>query len=145
MKRREIEATGTIDSNGRLKMYMDELNAFCAEHKGERIIARFFVAPVGSSEALKGYYMNYVVPKVRDGLKQTGDRRTLESTELFLRTMSPTCRQEDGYIQDGHIGYNVRVREINELSNAELIEHVETVRQFAAEELSVIIDDPRTI
>ena len=43
-------------------MYMGELNEFFKGWKGSRIIARFIVAPHGSSEALKGYYFNYVVP-----------------------------------------------------------------------------------
>lgn len=124
-------------------MYMGELNAFLAEHKGERIVARFFVSPVGSSDALKGYYFNYVVPMVRDGLKNTGDRKTEMQTELYLRQISMVCWEENINIDTGE--YNERLREIRELSNSELLEHIEIIRQFAAESLSVFIDDPKTI
>lgn len=143
MKQREITATGTINANGGLVMYMGELNAFFAEHKGERIIARFMVAPVGSSEALKGYYYNYVVPTVRQGLRKTGDRKTEQQTEYYLRTISPVCYEETANIDTGE--YEQRLREIRELSNAELLEHIETVRQFAAENLSIFVDDPNTL
>lgn len=51
-----------INNNGGLAMYMGELNEFFKGWKGSRIIARFIVASPGSSEALKGYYFNYVVP-----------------------------------------------------------------------------------
>lgn len=143
MKQREITATGTINANGGLVMYMGELNAFFAEHKGERIIARFMVAPVGSSEALKGYYYNYVVPTVRQGLRKTGDRKTEQQTEYYLRTISPVCYEETTNIDTGE--YEQRLREIRELSNAELLEHIDIVRQFAAENLSIFVDDPNTL
>lgn len=124
-------------------MYMGELNAFLAEHKGERIVARFFVAQVGSSDALKGYYFNYVVPMVREGLKITGDRKTEKQTEYYLRVNSTVCWDESVNEITGE--YNERLREIRELSNPELLEHIEIVRQFAAEELHIFIDDPKTI
>lgn len=143
MKRREISATGIVNKNGGLQMAMGELNAFFAEHKGERIIARFMVAPVGSSEALKGYYFNYVVSMVREGLKKIGDRKTERQTEQFLREMSPVCWEETVNTETGE--YNQRLREVAEMSNAELVEYIEHVRQFAAEELSIFIDDPKSL
>lgn len=143
MKRREVTATGTVNNNGGLAMYMGELNAFFAEHKGERIIARFIAAPVASSEALKGYYFNYVVPTVQQGLRNTGDRKTEKQTEYYLRTLSPVCYEETANIDTGE--YEQRLREIRELDNAELIDHIETIRQFAAENLAVFIDDPKTL
>ena len=54
MKKREITATGTINNNGGLAMYMGELNEFFKGWKGSRIIARFIVASPGSSAGLKG-------------------------------------------------------------------------------------------
>lgn len=143
MKLRNISATGTIASNGGLVMYMGEINAFFAKHKGQRIIARFMVAPSGSSEALKGYYFHYVVPMVRNGLLEIGERKTEEQTERFLRELSPICYEE--IVNDETGEYNHRLRDIKELGNAELIDHIECVRQFAAEELSVFVDDPKTI
>lgn len=143
MKRRDISATGTVNANGGLVMYMGELNAFFAQHKNERIVARFTVATVGSSEALKGYYFHYVVPTIRTALWETGDRKTEEQTERFLRELSPLCYDEIVNQDTGE--YNHRLREIRELSNGELIEHIDCIRQFAAEELNVFVDDPKTI
>lgn len=143
MKRREISATGTINSKGGLAMYMGELNAFFAEHKGERIIARFMAAPVGSSDALKGYYFNYIVPTIQQGFRETGERKTEMQTEYYLRSQSPVCYEETPNIDTGE--YEQRLREIRELSNAELLEHIETIRQFAAENFAIFIDDPKTL
>lgn len=143
MKHRSISATGTINAKGQLTMYMGELNEAFAQHKGERVIARFVIAHVGSSEAFKGYYYHYVVPTIKTALWQTGDRKTEEQTELYLREMSPICYSEIINEETGE--YNHELREIPELSNAELLEHLETIRQFAAEELNVFIDDPHTL
>lgn len=89
MKNREITATGTINNNGGLAMYMGELNEFFKGWKGSRIIARFIVASPGSSEALKGYYFNYVVPTFKHAIWEAGERLTEEQTERRLREFSP--------------------------------------------------------
>ena len=124
-------------------MYMRELNAFFKEWKGARIVARFSVASPGSSEALKGYYFNYVVPTFKQAIWDSGERKTEEQTERFLRELSPVMYEQTPDVETGQ--YETRLREIRELSNAELIEHIDTLKQIAAEEYSVFIDDPRTI
>lgn len=143
MKKREITATGMINNNSGLQMYMGELNQFFAMHKGSRIIARFTVASPGSSEALKGYYFNYVVPTFRTGIWEAGERLTEEQTERRLRELSPIMYEQTPDITTGK--YETRLRTIAELSNAELIEHIEHLKQIAAEEYSIFIDDPKTI
>ena len=143
MKKREITATGKIDNNGGLKMYMGELNQFYSMHKGSRIIARFIVASPGSSEALKGYYFNYVVPTFRTGIWEAGERLTDEQTETRLRELSPVMYEQTPDINTGK--YETRLRTISELSNAELIEHIEHLKQIAAENYNLYIDDPRSI
>ena len=82
MKRRKIAVTGTIDNNGNLRMYMDELKQFFKMHKGCRVIAKFMVESQGSSEALKGYYYNCVVPSFQEGMWDAGERLTEEEAEI---------------------------------------------------------------
>lgn len=124
-------------------MYMGELNAFFKEWKGARIVARFSVASPGSSEALKGYYFNYVVPTFKQAIWDSGERKTEEQTERFLRELSPVMYEQTPDVETGQ--YETRLREIRELSNAELIEHIDTLKQVASEEYCIYIDDPRTI
>lgn len=143
MKKREITATGMINNKGGLQMYMGELNQFFSMHRGSRIIARFTVASPGSSEALKGYYFNYVVPTFRSGIWEAGERLTEEQTERRLRELSPVMYELTPDINTGK--YETRLRTIAELSNAELIEHIEHLKQIAAEEYNTFIDDPKTI
>lgn len=140
MKKREITATGTINNNGGLAMYMGELNEFFKGWKGSRIIARFIVSSPGSSEALKGYYFNCVVPTFRQAIWEAGERLTEEQTERRLREFSPIMYEQTPNIDTGK--YETRLRTIAELSNAELIEHIEFLKQLASEEYYLYIADP---
>jgi hypothetical protein len=121
-------------------MYMGELNEFFKGWKGSRIIARFIVASPGSSEALKGYYFNYVVPTFKHAIWEAGERLTEEQTERRLREFSPIMYEQTPNIDTGK--YETRLRTIAELSNAELIEHIEFLKQLASEEYYLYIADP---
>lgn len=143
MKPREKSATGIINDAGKLSMYMGELNEFFKQHKGERVIARFFVAPKQSSAALVGYYYNYVVPTIRQGMAELGERKTDEQTELFLREISPIMQVEN--VDLSTCAYNTTLKEIRRCSNAELVEHIEFLKQFAAENLNVFIEEPNLL
>ena len=143
MRQREINITGRITSEGKLSLYMHELNAFAQEWKNTRIVATFRVYQPGSSAALRGYYFNYIVPTIKRALWETGERKTDEQTEVWLREMSPIMYQQEADPETGK--YSTVLREIADLDNAELIEHIETIKQFAAEDFNVYIDDPNII
>lgn len=143
MKQREINISGRITSEGKLAMYMQELNAFAQQWKNTRIVATFKIYQPGSSAALRGYYYNYVVPTMKRALWETGERKTDEQTELWLREMSPIMYQQEADPETGK--YTTTLREIVDLDNAELIEHIETIKQMAAEDFNTFIDDPNTI
>ena len=143
MKRRKISVTGTIDNNGNLRMYMDELKQFFKMHKGCRVIAKFMVESQGSSEALKGYYYNCVVPSFQEGMWDAGERLTEEDAEIKMRELSPIMLEQEFDEKTGK--YTTRLREISELSNAELVEYIDHLKQIAAEEYSIYIEDPLSI
>lgn len=143
MKRRKIAVTGTIDNNGNLRMYMDELKQFFKIHKGCRVIAKFMVESQGSSEALKGYYYNCVVPSFQEGMWDAGERLTEEDAEIKMRELSPIMLEQEYNEETGK--YTTRLREISELSNAELVEYIDHLKQIAAEEYSIYIEDPQSI
>ena len=143
MKKRKITVTGTIDNNGNLRMYMDELKQFFRMHKGCRVIAKFMVESLGSSEALKGYYYNCVVPSFQEGMWDAGERLTEEDAEIKMRELSPIMLEQEFNEETGK--YTTRLREISELSNAELVEYIDHLKQIAAEEYSIYIEDPQSI
>ena len=123
-------------------MYMGEINEFFKTHTNNKVIARFTVIKKEASAALKGYYFNYVVPTFKQAIWENGERKTEEQTERFLREISPVIYEES--VNDETGKYESRLREINELSNPELVEHIETLKQIAAEEYGIFIDDPQT-
>ena len=143
MKRRKIAVTGTIDNNGNLRMYMDELKQFFRMHKGCRVIAKFMIESQGSSEALKGYYYNCVVPSFQEGMWDAGERLTEEDAEIKMRELSPIMLEQEFDEKTGKC--TTRLREISELSNAELVEYIDHLKQIAAEEYSIYIEDPQSI
>jgi NurA-like 5'-3' nuclease len=143
MKRRKIAVTGTIDNNGNLRMYMDELKQFFKMHKGCRVIAKFMIESQGSSEALKGYYYNCVVPSFQEGMWDAGERLTEEDAEIKMRELSPIMLEQEFNEETGK--YTTRLREISELSNAELVDYIDHLKQIAAEEYSIYIEDPQSI
>lgn len=143
MKKREISAIGKINSSGKLSMYMGELNDFFSKHKGKMIVARFYVYPEKTSESLLGYYYHYVVPTIQKALYEIGERKTEEETEKWIREMSPIMCESVPCVKTGK--YITQLKEIKELDNAELIEHIDYIKQLAAEDLNVYIEDPKTI
>lgn len=142
MRQTQKTVSGSINQKGGLVMYMTELNDFLKDHKGCKVVATFTVLKKEASFALKGYYFNYVVPTFKTAIWQSGERKTEQQTEYFLREISPIMYKEVVNVETGK--YNNELREINELSNPELIEHIETLKQIAAEEYGVFIDDPKT-
>lgn len=141
--RNDITATGVVNDNGKLSLYMGEVNEFLKKHKGKRVVVRFFVAPKSTSEALKGYYFNYVVPTVKHALLELGERKTEEETELFLREQSPVMHEQKPNIETGE--YITELKSAANCGNDVLIEHIEFIKQFAAEDLNVFIENPKVI
>lgn len=142
MRKREFETSGKINNRGQLVMFMGEVNEFFKLWPNAKIVCRFFVSQSGASEALKGYYFNFVVPTFKRAIWESGERKTEEQTERFLREISPIMYEQVPDIDTGN--YSTRIKEIRELSNPELIEHIDHLKQIAAEEYGCFIDDPRS-
>lgn len=139
MKRRKMVTTGQIDSEGKLKIPMGEVNEFLKFWKNTSVIVTFDVYQSGTSEALRGYYYNCVVPTMKQAFYEQGERLTEQDTEKRLRQLSPVMWNEN--VVCGN--YDVELKSVEEISNAEFIEHIETIRQIAAEELNTIIEEPK--
>lgn len=139
MKAREKSVFARINDEGRLMMPPD-LREFLNMWKNSRLVVKFEILPDTPSEALKGYYFHCVVPTMTTALWESGERKNERQTENWLREMSPITHHCEwrGF-------WDVTIKEIAELSNAELSEHIEYIRQLAAEEFSVYIEEPQTI
>ena len=134
MKTQKISESGLIGTDGRLRMPMDRLNEWFAQHKGERVVIRFEAAAPGSSELQLAYYFNYIVPTIQTALLETGERKTERQVDLWLRNQCWSCYDCVGGLL-----------EAREMSKPDFSEFLEWLKQFAAENLYVYIEDPRTI
>lgn len=142
MKSREVNITGRTNGQGGLLIAnQSEMSEFFKGWPNVKIIGSFRVYKPGSSEALKGYYFNKIVPDFRRALWESGDRKTLEDCEKFLRELCPITISETVCEKSGK--YESELREISDLDNSELCELIEHLRQIAAEEFSFVIDDPK--
>lgn len=139
MKAMEKSVYAKINDEGRL-MTPPDLREFLTMWKNNRVMVRFEILPDTPSEALKGYYFHYVVPTMKTALWESGERKNEQDTDKWLREMSSITNKTEW-----NNGWQSRLKEINELSNAELSEHIEHIRQMAAEEFSIYIEEPQTI
>lgn len=135
MKADKISESGIVGQDGRLRMPMDRLNAFFADHKGERVVVRFEVAAPGSSKAQQAYYYQYVLPTIVDALREQGTRMTDERTDRWLMEEYPAGRTTEMQT----------IVFARQLSQNQMSDFLEWLKQYAAENLSVYIEDPRTI
>ena len=139
MKPNSISETGVIGTDGKLRLPMDRLNQFFADNKGKRIFVRFECQEPGSSAALLAYYYNYVVPTVRQALYDLGERMNENRTDQWILKNYPGDKSES------NIGVGTDVEEGRHLTQWQMIDMLEWLKQFAAENLNVYIEDPKTI
>lgn len=130
----KISESGVITLYGQLRMPMDRLNAFFQKHKGERVVVKFEAAVPGSSAAQLAYYYNYIIPTVQMALYETGERKTEKQVDLWLRQKCGSCYNDYGGLL-----------EARQMSKNDFSDFLEWLKQFAAENLYVYIEDPKTI
>lgn len=136
MRSEVISEAGRIDSAGRLLLPMDRLNAEFVHHKGCRVVVRISFTEPGSSEALLGYYYGYVIPAVRDALYKQGTRASEEKVDLWIVSTYPG----DIEVEPGRYADYGR-----QLSQPRMLDLLEWLKEFAAENLDVYIEDPKTL
>ena len=139
MKITKISESGIIGQDGRLRIPMDRINAFCAENKCKRVVVRFEAGEPGSSELQQAYYYNYVVPTVAAALYEQGTRMRETKVDKWL------VEQYPGEKDERQIGIGTDVTEARQFVQSQMTDFLEWLKQYAAENLFVFIDDPKTI
>ena len=134
MKADKISESGIITDNGLLRIPIDRLKAFFAANPGKRVVVRFEAAEPGSSELQLAYYFNDIVPTIQSALWGNGDRRTEKQVDLWLRQQCASCYNDYGGLL-----------EARQISKPDFSDFIEWLKQFAAENLYVYIEDPQTL
>lgn len=133
---RKISEYGIIDGNGKMRLPMDRLNALFAQNKGKRVMVQVEIYTPGTSEAQKGYYYNYVLPCIAAAYRETGEMMTEQWADRKLVREYPG----DLFVKNGE-----RAIYAHQLDQIQMTDFLEWLKQFAAENLYVYIEDPRTI
>lgn len=131
----KISESGIITDNGQLRLPMDRLNAFFAANKGKRVVVRFEAATPGSTALQQAYYYNYVIPCVVEALREQGTRKSEDATDRWLISQYPGGFRYDGAEQ--HVA--------RQLTTTQMSDFLDWLKQYAAENLYVYIEDPRTL
>ena len=135
MKADKISESGIIGAEGKLFMPMDRLNTFFAANKGKRVVVQFEAVTPGSTAAQLAYYYNYVIPCVVEALREQGTRKSEDATDRWLISQYPGGFRYDGAEQ--HVA--------RQLTTTQMFDFLEWLKQFAAENLYIYIEDPKTI
>lgn len=131
----KISESGIITENGQLRLPMDRLNAFFAANKGKRVVVRFEAAAPGSTALQQAYYYNYVIPCVVEALREQGTRKSEDATDRWLMEEYPGGGNPD----------TVSLVFARQLDQCQMSDFLDWLKQFAAENLYVYIEDPRTL
>lgn len=141
MEKTTIAQIGHITNSGGLNIYMEELNDFFSKWPGKKILATFTVLGSPASEAIKTYYRKGILPQMRQAIfMHEGTRMTDRQTDEYLRKLSPVSTIEEW--NENTKSWDHKVLEIDEMTNPQLSKHIDFIKQIAAEEYQVFINDP---
>lgn len=131
----KISEFGRISKDGKLLLPMDRINQFTKSHPGKNIVVRFEVAEPGSTALQQAYYYNYVIPCVVEALRELGTRKSEDATDRWLMEEYPGGGNPD----------TVSLVRARQLDQHQMSDFLDWLKQFAAENLFVYIEDPKTI
>lgn len=134
-----ISESGMVGKNGQLLMPMERVNAFFKANAGKRVVVRFEAVEPGSSAAQLAYYYNYILPEIVRALREQGTRMSEKNADFWL------VKQYPGDKSDYKFGLDYEVTYAREMMQSQMSDFLEWLKQFAAENLYVYIEDPRTL
>ena len=133
MKTKRVIEFGQIGQDGKILLPMDRIKAFAGANPGARLIARFEVAEPGSTELQRAYYWGYIIPTVQDALLEFGERQSESGVDLMLRSMDAMLYTEEGLL------------EVEQLTKSQMSDYIDWIKQFAAENLHIFVEDSQTL
>lgn len=139
MKADKISESGLIGKDGKLRLPMDRLNAWFASHPGERITVRFEAAPQHSTAAQTAYFYNYIVPTVANAFYEQGTRMSEKNVDKWLVSQYPGDKTEQV------LGIGEPITEAREFDKNQMSDFIDWLKQYAAENLNVYIEDSKTL
>lgn len=134
--KKTFSESGVIGNDGKLRLPMGRLKTYLENNRGTRVIVTFEAAEQGSTEAQQGYYYKYVLPAIVDAYYQQGTRITADNVDSQLLWLYP------GELQTTSGKFPEKAKE---LTKTQMSDFLDWLKQFAAENFNVYIEDPKTI
>jgi len=139
----DLNLTGRITDDGKLVIYsQNETNDYLRRHRGKRIMIQFHVMDDRPVRAMIAYYHAKILSDIQAAFFNMGERKRLSAVDEFCREISPVCWSD---AMDNSGRWQSRLKGISELSAAEMYQHIEFLKQYAAENFHVFIHDPKII
>lgn len=145
MKNRRVVLHGQTNNIGKFLMSnKQEMAKFFKQWK-----SRFFIITIELSKTeqtslpLISYYFKKVVPDMQQGFYNQGHRYTQKKVDEELRKLSPITTKEKYNFDSGK--WEQDIRDLRDLDNQELVFFIEHLKEIAAIEFGVYIDDPTTL
>lgn len=138
MRIRGKSLVGKVGDRGEIIAHWEAMSEFLSMHKGRAVILRAEILPKEASEKTKNYFFGYIVPEMQSAYMEAGEHLTREQTYNHLREACPLFIAETR--ENGQ--WRRRIKEWEELDQAEVNEAIDWIFQYAAENFSKILDNP---
>lgn len=134
-----ISEFGSITEKGQLRLPNDRVSAFLLANKGKRVVVRFDAVSPGSSELQLAYYYKYIVPTISAALYEQGTIMRDANVDKWLIDQYPGEKEERVF------GTGEDVTTARGMDRRQMSDFLSWLKVFAAEDLAVYIEDPRTL
>ena len=113
---------------------------FCADNPNTR--CDITVKPIKrKSDPLRRYYFGVVVEMYRTEFRRLGHQLTKEDTHQFIKTLAPSMKREV-ILRTGEVVARWQGISDRSFSNTDFLTYIEELKQWAAENIDLIIPDP---
>jgi hypothetical protein len=137
----EFEGTLKIDAEGKEKILeLAYYRQFISDNKGKTCELKIKVLG-RKSDPLRRYYFGVVVEMVRQTLRHTGNNFTKDDTHQLLKLVAPSMKREV-VLPTGEVVTHYASIAAKTFTNTDMLTYIEEVKQWAAENLDIIIPDP---
>jgi hypothetical protein len=136
-----FEGTLSIDEQGKAKVLEQAmLQQFYINNKGVK--CAILIKPIKrKSDPLRRYYFGVVVEMLRTEFRKLGHALTKEECHEFVKQFSPSMSSEIVMPSGEVLTRYVSIADPS-FSNTQFMEYIEDLRQWAGENLDLIIPDP---
>ena len=113
---------------------------FCADNPNTR--CDITVKPIKrKSDPLRRYYFGVVVEMYRTEFRSLGHQLTKDDTHQFIKTLAPSMKREV-ILRTGEVVARWQGISDRSFSNTDFLTYIEELKQWAAENIDLIIPDP---